>query len=91
MLERIDESLFDWLTWRAGNIYDLGVPLCREYYILQFSYLIKECAIGYCPGEKLLCRPKKNEVGVMCLKNEKLFWFHLRRKEFEKIFGEING
>ena len=88
-IPKINSSLFDWSTWRRGSVHDLDIAACR-YELLTSSYgkgQLRKYAIGYCHGESLPCRPKINEMAVMCQKEDIVFWFHLRDKEFETIFN----
>lgn len=77
---------FDWQTWRAGSLHDLGVTY-KESEILKSRAIIKQHAIGYCRGESLLCRPKGNTVGVMFFVDNIFFWTHLSVLEFSIIFN----
>ena len=86
---RLDSSLFNWLNWEAGTIHELGIE-CRYHSITSArgKAVLRKYTYGYCPGERLICRPKAGEVAVMVHKEGRDFWFHLRRKEFEEIFPE---
>lgn len=90
MLRRINEQSFDWLTWRANSIHSLGLK-CRYYDITseRGKRTLKKYVVGYCKGESLLCRPKENEIALMCFKEGEHFWFHIRKKEFDEVFGCI--
>lgn len=85
-IEKLDGSLFDWQTWRAGSLLDLGILYCRYSFIIYNKEIIKKYAIGYCDGNDLLCRPKSDSIAVMFYKNDIQFWNHLRRNEFQEIF-----
>lgn len=86
-LKKLDASLFTWSNWKAGSIHDLGLQ-CRYFSItsLRGKEILKKYAIGFCKGENLLCRPKKNEIALMCFFEKEHFWFHLRKKEFTEVF-----
>ena len=85
MIERMHGTSFDWLLWSAGAIIDLGIA-CRFDDIIQKQRIIKQYAIGYCEGDKTICRPKQNTFAVMFLKDGKQFWTHLTKREFEIVF-----
>ena len=80
-------SSFDWLAWTGGSIQDLGIA-CRKQDIINKKYLLRKYAIGYCPGEELQCRPKPNCIAIMCIKDDREFWFHINKDEFEEVFGD---
>lgn len=84
----MNDSNFDWITWRNGNITDFGFP-CREHFILSNKRILREHAVGYCEAERLLCRPKKNCYAVMFLLNGVFFWTHLTNKEFKIVFKGV--
>ena len=86
MLEKMESSLFDWQTWRAGGLTEL-VKLCRFDNIIRNREIIKKYAVGWCRGESVPCRAK-NEIAVMYFKEGRHFWSHLRTKEFNIIFEE---
>jgi len=83
MINKMHGTSFDWLTWINSNPLDI---IYREEEILKQRERIRQYAIGYCNGDELLCRPKQDCVGVMFLKDNIQFWFHLTNKEFEVIF-----
>jgi hypothetical protein len=87
---RLDSTLFTWGAWRAGSIHDLDVA-CREVEILspRGRGVLRAHVIGWCPAEALPCRAKEGEIAVMCFKGGEQFWFHLRRREFEGVFGRV--
>jgi hypothetical protein len=55
---------------------------------MENKHIIRQYAVGWCCGEELLCRPKCGEIAIMFLKDDVFFWFHLRKNEFEEIFGK---
>ena len=87
LIPRLNSEFFTWLNWRAGQIKDLGV-FCRYADITSVRgiSILRRYAIGYCFGEELLCRPKSNQIALMCFKDNEEFWFHLRLAEFNKVF-----
>jgi pyruvate-formate lyase-activating enzyme len=85
-IPKIDSTLFEWNTWKAGSIHDLITGPCRTLNIVAQRDLIKKHAIGWCKGESLSTRPKKNETALMCFKDGNQFWFHLRNNEVFEIY-----
>ena len=85
-ITKLPIHLFDWQVWRAGCISDLGIPTNRKEVIIEHRKLIKEYAIGYQDGERLLCRPKVNHKAIMFYKDRIHFWQHLTNEEFESIW-----
>lgn len=87
IIPKLDSSNFTWLNWRAGSIYDLGVK-CRYAHITskEGKTILKKYIIGWCYGHNLMCRPKQNEIALMCFKDDTEFWFHLRINEVLEIF-----
>jgi hypothetical protein len=82
-----DSTLFDWSTWRAGNIWDMFKLQCHTAVLVKNGRILREYAVGWCPGERLMCRPKANNVAIMFYKDGVHFWFHLRKHEFEEIWN----
>lgn len=89
IIPKLDSSLFTWLNWKAGSIHDLDLK-CRYSDITSTrgKLILKLYGVGWCYGENLPCRPKQNEIALMCFKGEVEFWFHLRRQEFIEVFSE---
>ncbi len=87
-IPKIDPLHFDWITWRSGSIKDFKVP-SRYRFIIQYKHIFQEYAIGYCRGESLVCRPKRDHTAVMFHKDDRNFWFHLRNNEFEEVFKDL--
>jgi hypothetical protein len=84
---KLDSSLFDFLTWRAGSPLDLiGYRHCRSSDLIRFRNIIKEYAIGYCHAEYIPCRPKIDCIAIMFEVDGRNFWFHVTSGEFAKIF-----
>lgn len=89
MLNSIDSSQFTWDIWRADSIKALNIP-CRYSEITSDKgiSMLRKFTVGWCKGESLPCRPKINTIALMCFKDNKHFWFHLRANEFFKVFFE---
>jgi hypothetical protein len=86
MLEKIDSSLFNFETWNAGCLLELGLATrFNEITSREGIRLINQYAIGYCEGNKLPCRPKENTIAVMFYKDD-YFWTHLTVTEFNLVF-----
>ena len=85
-LRKMDATQFNWSTWRAGTITDLlNVPQ-RTHNLIKNKVILNKYAIGWCPAEELICRPKENCVAIMFHFHGTDFWTHLTNKEFEIIF-----
>jgi hypothetical protein len=50
--------------------------------------ILRQYAVGWCNAQNVPCRPKVNEFAVMFYKEGEHFWFHLRKNEFQEVFGE---
>jgi hypothetical protein len=87
-MERINSSMFDWLTWRSGTILELFNIPQRKYSLISNKNTLRKYAIGWAPAETIPCRPKADKMAVMFLFNERMFWTHLSKEEFEVIFNE---
>lgn len=89
-LEKLDPSSFTYRRWTGGSIHDIIEGPCRYWHIVSpnSKQLLHKYAVGWCEGEKLYFKPKAGEVGILCFKNGNFLWFHLRRNEFEEVFGE---
>lgn len=46
---------------------------------------LKEKAIGFCDGESLLVRPKKDMYAIMCEDEDGKFWFHIGKNILDKL------
>ncbi|MDD5589051.1 MAG: hypothetical protein PHP92_03305 [Candidatus Nanoarchaeia archaeon] len=86
MLEKMHGTSFDWLSWTGCGLLELEINNRKEIIINNIP-IIKKYAIGYCPAEQLICRPKINEIAVMFLKEDKYFWTHFTKKEFLIVFN----
>lgn len=85
-LEYMHPDSFDWLSWSAGRIEDLGLECCRTQDIIRNKHIVKKYAIGFCPSNQLICRPKPSGFAVMFLKDENKFWTHLTEEEYIQVF-----
>lgn len=85
-LNRLDSSLFDWLTWRNGCILDVFDIPHRTDCLLVNKERIRSYAIGWCPAEQVPCRPKTGYIAVMFQVKDRIFWTHLTRKEVYLIW-----
>ena len=85
-LQHMHGTSFNWLSWRRGNLHLLNIEY-NTFHILHHKNAIKKYAIGYCEGDKVLCRPKLNRMAVMFLKDNETFWTHLLINEFNQIFN----
>ncbi len=88
LLNKIDSSQFNYRIWEAGTIHEIIEAPCRYKYITKGhgKKQLKKYAVGWCGAEKLLFKPKQNEIAIMCFKDGKHFWFHIRKEEFNKIW-----
>jgi hypothetical protein len=71
--------------WEGSGFLALGLKF--EYSSLVAArQLLRQHAVGWCPGEELQFRQKENQVGVACERDADAFWFHLRNNEFYEVF-----
>jgi len=77
---------FDWLLWEGGSLTRLDVQH-NSCHIAAMAETIRKHAVGWCPGEELLCRPKPGTVGVMFLQDEEFWWTHLTVYEFAAVYS----
>lgn len=87
MLPKLDSTLFDFSTWRSGSIPEMFDVLNREKSLIANGALLRKYAVGWCPAEQLMCRPKLGCVAVMFQLHDCVFWTHITQREFEEIFG----
>jgi len=85
-LPRLDPGLFDWQAWRAGNPAEVFGLFCRSEALIAGAQMLRRAAVGWCPGDDLLCRPKSDSLAIMFVLDERNFWFHLRVGEARAIF-----
>lgn len=86
-LQELNSTLFTWSRWRSGSIADFKIPCRYKCITSPFSKrILRECAVGYCDGTKLLCRPKEKNKAIMFFNEGKHFWTHFRDKEFKEVF-----
>lgn len=92
MLRRINSSLFDWLAWRNGTIVELLNVQQRTCSIISNRIALRNHAIGWAPGEIIPCRPKLDHVAVMFSVDDREFWTHFTKEEFNAVFkkGTLN-
>jgi hypothetical protein len=88
-LERLPAIQFTFELWSAASLTEFGVKL-REYLVSQHVSFLREHAIGYTEGHRLSVRPKVDCMAVMFNINNKCFWTHLTRKEFNYVFNNKN-
>ena len=87
LIPKLHLDSFCWQRWRIGYKIHLKIGIAwREKRIIEKKEVIKKYAVGYIEGERLICRPKENEMGVMFLIDNEFCWTHLRKKEFENVF-----
>ena len=84
----MESSLFDWSTWRAGTLHDLGVWFRNGSVMLpEAKGIVRSYAVGWCNAARIPCRPKVQHVAVMFVRPDgELFWTHLRQNEFAAVF-----
>jgi len=71
----------DW--WHLFDVNFLNMP--------PFE-ILKKYAIGFCKGESLKVKPRKNTFAVMFIKDEDKFWFHIdNNSEFYNYLKSIKG
>lgn len=80
---RISACHFTFERWRAGSLTELGI-YTRYDSIMENKHVIRRHAIAYIEAEKLWVRPKKDCVAVMFFYEDRHFWTHLTRKEFDR-------
>jgi hypothetical protein len=92
-IPHLDSSLYDWLKWRAGSFAEMmGFP-CRYDSITSPAgkRALREVAMGWCRSEELPCRPKEEQIAIMCFRErDDHFWFHITKREFIEVFGEVS-
>ena len=84
-LRRIPAIQFTFELWSAASLTEFGVKL-REYSVGQHAPFLREHAIGFTEGHRLSVRPKRDCMAVMFHINNKSFWTHLTKKEFNYVF-----
>ena len=90
MLPRLHETTFDWLRWRNGNLLSLLNVQSRTEIIKANASALRDHAIGWCEADNLVCRPKPGYMAVMFTVDEREFWTHLTKEEFDYCFKEID-
>jgi len=84
-LPKLYADSFDFSRWRACDFRSFS---CRTDDLIAHKNYFLDHTVGYLEGEKLICRPKPNTYAILMLEDEQFFWFHMRRIEFEAIFGK---
>jgi len=87
-IPKMHPDSFDWSRWRACDIFERFKVPWRESYIVANADLLRSCAVGYCRGESLACRPKSDTMAVMFIIDDEFQWCHMRNREFVEIFKE---
>jgi hypothetical protein len=88
-MEHLHEQSFTWQAWSGGNLSEMLDIETREEIIIVNAPKIRKYAIGWCYGESLPCRPKKNTIAVMFFTDGVEWWTHLTKTEFSECFPEI--
>jgi len=91
-LNKIDSSQFNRSRWAQGSIHEIINGPCRYWNITkkQSKQLLRKYAIGYCDAREVLWKPQAGEIALMCFKDERHLWFHLREGEFYEVFGKLD-
>ena len=85
-LPRLPADSFTWSRWRRFNLFQEFKIGARYSDIIRFNYVIQLYTVGYIEAQKLLCRPKKDCMAIMFLKDDQFSWCHLTKREFDEIF-----
>ncbi len=85
MITRLPSDLFTWSRWRRCNLF--ASFSARTPSIIANAGLIRERALGWCPGESLACRPKVGARAVLLREGDETSWCHLTEVEFVGVFG----
>jgi hypothetical protein len=88
VFQKLDSSLFDWLSWRNGSPLDVFQVPCRTKQLIQARDTLRQHAIGWCSGGSTPCRPKEGQIAVMFLKDDRYFWFHFWTHEAAAIWNK---
>ena len=90
-MERLDPLLFSWGRWRRGCPLDVLGLECRSDALLsrRGRAILRGKALGWCPGDQLVCRPKPGTVAVMFWIGDGHWWFHMMLDEFRAVWPEI--
>jgi len=89
IMNRIPAVQFTYDIWRAGSLSELGISN-RTWAIKKRITKVRSMAVGYTEGYKLHVRPKPNYLAVMFYINNRHFWTHLTKEEFELCFPQKN-
>lgn len=85
---QLPSEYFNWSRWRTGCPGEFLIQPCREVNILVARARLQQHAVGWCYGDRLMCRPKPGHYAVMFWKDGRHFWFHLTAREFQAIFHD---
>ena len=86
MIQKLSVYHFTHDKWRIDEpLYIFGIRW-REEQIIARAKMLRQYAVGYCKGENLLIKPKKNTFAIMFFKDENHFWFHMTDREFQEVF-----
>lgn len=69
-----------WNIFTDNNAYELSLE--NSWIMRQ----VKQYAIGYCNGDKVLFRPSNYTYAVMFEKDGIDFWFHINKSTFDEEF-----
>ena len=86
VVAQMDSTNFTYDVWSAGSIHDFGIKHFRFDNLQEHKRKLLNGIVGYCFGEELPCRPKKNHIALMYEIGDRRFWFHIRNNEFVEIF-----
>lgn len=87
MIPRLPIDSFEWTRWTRGTIWKkLGIA-CRKRDIIDHRDILRQYAVGYRESESLPCRPKPGEVVILFLIDGEYCWTHIRKDEFQEVFG----
>lgn len=87
-IPHLDPSSFTYRRYSKGSIHEIINGPCRSFYI-KSSYAkseLRRYSEGWCYSEELYVEPKKNNIVVLCFKNNHYLWFHIREDEFAEVF-----
>jgi len=90
-IARMDPTNFDWLAWRNGSIVEVLNVHQRTPCIVAASELLRKHAIGWAPSENVPCRPKNGYISVMFCTDDRMWWTHLTKEEFDTVFPDREG
>ena len=85
MIEKLNPELFIFEKWEAcwWEIFDLSFEYALDD--TNLAKQLKEYAVGYCDGSKVIVRPNLKMYAVMFEKDGVEFWFHVDKTLFDAI------